>query len=149
MEKTVERLLNFLKLEESHLTLQWKWGLDATTEPFFKQQKEKDLDHEEVISDDDSDEFDDDEDLHEGPEIPKTVDMLLKAREQVLSVFAVPLSLVRNADDNVVWKNNVPDSPRFCRPLRIHFVKETNDILRLEEENVSDQISTLEEVQIG
>lgn len=150
MENTVERLFDFLELEGDQFTLHWKWGLDATTTPFFKH-KNLDDDGEEICSDESDDDSDaedsnDDEESNITPGIAKNCKTVSKSREEVLCVFAVPLRLIRNADDKLVWKNHVPGSPRFCRPVRIRFVKETTNILLEEKENVSHQISNLKDI---
>lgn len=40
----------------------------------------------------------------------------------------VPLQLICAINKKVIWKNSTPSSPRFCRPIRIRFVKETQDV---------------------
>lgn len=44
----------------------------------------------------------------------------------------VPLRLVCKTNNRVIWQNPTPSSPRYCRPIRIRFVKESSDITRNE-----------------
>lgn len=42
----------------------------------------------------------------------------------------VPLRLISKCNNKVVWENPTPSSPRYCRPIRIRFIKETSDITK-------------------
>lgn len=57
----------------------------------------------------------------------------------------LPLRLLvsHNSQSKVIWQNPVPSSPRFCRPIRIRFVHETNDITRNEISYIESQIEKL------
>ncbi|CAH1099488.1 unnamed protein product [Psylliodes chrysocephalus] len=44
----------------------------------------------------------------------------------------VPLQLVCGKDEKIVWTNPTSSSPRYCRPIRFRFVKETTDIMEEE-----------------
>ena len=57
----------------------------------------------------------------------------------------VPLEL--RSDQLVVWRNSTPSSPRFCRPLRISFEKETTDRTRQEIARVEAEITQLQPLQ--
>lgn len=57
----------------------------------------------------------------------------------------VPLRLVCNKNNKVLWQNPTPSSPRFCRPIRIRFVKESNDITNDEITYVKQSISSMPE----
>ena len=50
----------------------------------------------------------------------------------------VPLRLVTTAG-TVVWNNNTPNSPRYCRPLALAFQKETPELIRDECRPVAQQ----------
>ncbi|CAH0560552.1 unnamed protein product [Brassicogethes aeneus] len=54
----------------------------------------------------------------------------------------VPLRLVFGA--KTIWQNPTPSSPRYCRPIRIRFVKETVNITQEEIRYVENSISTLQ-----
>ena len=62
----------------------------------------------------------------------------------------VPLRLRTNINGvkYIVWQNPVPSSPRYCRPIRIRFVRETNDITNEEIEYVENQIKTLMKTEV-
>lgn len=53
----------------------------------------------------------------------------------------VPLRLV--CGTKTLWQNPTPSSPRYCRPIRIRFVKETVDITQEEIEFVENAINAL------
>lgn len=56
----------------------------------------------------------------------------------------VPLQLVcGNNNEKVLWNNPTPSSPRFCRPIRFRFIKETSDVTEEEIRHVKSAISSL------
>ena len=57
----------------------------------------------------------------------------------------VPLEL--RIDRFVAWRNPTPSSPRFCRPLRIAFAKETTELTRQEIARVEAEIAQLQPLQ--
>lgn len=54
----------------------------------------------------------------------------------------VPLKLVDN-EQKIIWINRSPQSIRFCRPLKIEFIKETRELILAEKENLDTQIRNL------
>lgn len=62
------------------------------------------------------------------------------------SIFAttlIPLRLISN-DNIVIWNNPTPQSVRFCRPIKLEYVKETKDHVLKEKQNLDDQIQHLD-----
>lgn len=57
----------------------------------------------------------------------------------------VPLQL--KCGKKIVWQNPTPSSPRYCRPMRIRFAKETTDLTNEEIEYISSKIDQLENSQ--
>lgn len=57
----------------------------------------------------------------------------------------VPLRLMSNENgtQKVWWQNPVPSSSRFCRPIRIQFVHETNEVTRSEIQHIDNQAQIL------
>ncbi|KAK5648374.1 hypothetical protein RI129_003266 [Pyrocoelia pectoralis] len=55
----------------------------------------------------------------------------------------VPIRLV--CGEKIVWQNPRPASTRYCRPLKIEFIKESNDISIIEKKRIDDQIKLTEE----
>lgn len=53
----------------------------------------------------------------------------------------VPLQLLH--DNKVYWKNPCPSSPRYCRPLKIVFAKESEELVLREKGYVENQILNL------
>lgn len=54
----------------------------------------------------------------------------------------IPLQL-QTEEGKIVWRNQAPQSVRFCRPLRIQFLKETEDSIHAERNWVDSQIRNL------
>lgn len=65
----------------------------------------------------------------------------------ILASSFVPLQIrtITEGHDNqnILWQNPRTSSPRFCRPIRIRFVKETTDELAREISHIERQISLL------
>lgn len=57
----------------------------------------------------------------------------------------VPLQL--KIGKKIVWQNPTPSSPRYCRPIRIRFAKESTDLTNEEIECISSKIEQLENSQ--
>ncbi|CAH1115821.1 unnamed protein product [Psylliodes chrysocephalus] len=56
----------------------------------------------------------------------------------------VPLQLVsRDKNEKDLGNNPTPSSPRFCRPIRFRFIKETNDVTEEEIAHVKIAITSL------
>lgn len=52
-------------------------------------------------------------------------------------------------DNKVLWNNPTPSSPRFCRPIRFRFVKETTDVTEEEIRHVKSAISSLVPTEVN
>lgn len=67
--------------------------------------------------------------------------------DTVFLTSLVPLQIVGfNAAENkdlIIWKNPTPSSERFCRPIRIQFLKEDVNSIVNGKKYISDQISAL------
>lgn len=55
----------------------------------------------------------------------------------------VPLHPVCKSNNKIIWHNQSPSSPRFCRPMRIRFIHETKDITYEEINYHKEQINNL------
>lgn len=71
-----------------------------------------------------------------------------KTDATIFFTSVVPLQLVFvDGGDNegiTVWKNPRPSSPRFCRPIKIEFLKETAEGTRNEVKNIKEQEEQLQ-----
>ena len=60
----------------------------------------------------------------------------------------VPLKLVTVAENGTVskilWVNDKPSSPMYCRPISIKFAKETTELIRREQKNLEEQIANIQ-----
>lgn len=59
----------------------------------------------------------------------------------------VPLMLIDKSTDKVYWVNSRPSSTRFCRPLKIFYQKETDDLCKSEEADLAHQIQNLKDIE--
>ena len=62
----------------------------------------------------------------------------------------VPLRLIVTikGEVKIIWQNPVPSSVRFCRPVHIRFVSESNDITKEEIKYIEDRVKTLTKTEI-
>lgn len=66
-----------------------------------------------------------------------------------LSSF-VPLQIICGKENNkVLWQNPTPSSPRFCRPIRFRYVKETTDVTKEEISYVQNEIKNLTPTKVN
>lgn len=66
-----------------------------------------------------------------------------------LSSF-VPLRIVCGNDKKkIIWQNPTPSSPRFCRPIRFQFVKESTDVTKEEIRYVEKSVNELKPTEIN
>ncbi|CAH1100332.1 unnamed protein product [Psylliodes chrysocephalus] len=64
------------------------------------------------------------------------------SNENMFQSYFVPLRLVCGNDKKIVWANPTSPFPRYCRPIRFRFVKETTDIT--EEEKTQQRWTQIE-----
>lgn len=56
----------------------------------------------------------------------------------------MPLQIVCGEDKSkIVWQNPTPSSPRYCRPIRFRFLKESTDITKDEIKYIKDSVNSL------
>lgn len=57
----------------------------------------------------------------------------------------VPLRLIAEEDEKtvVLWQNPRPSSPRYCRPIKLQYKKETVELSKYEKSNIDNQINNL------
>ncbi|XP_050534417.1 uncharacterized protein LOC126901738 [Daktulosphaira vitifoliae] len=65
-----------------------------------------------------------------------------------LSSF-VPLQVVCGNNNKVKWQNPTPPFPRFCRPIRFRFLKESTDVTMEEINYVEDSVKGLKATEIN
>ncbi|GBM68083.1 hypothetical protein AVEN_66748-1 [Araneus ventricosus] len=70
--------------------------------------------------------------------------------ESHFSICVVPLQINSGTDDSksVIWKNPVPSSTKYCRPIKFIFAKESTDLITTEVEKIKHQIKELEPTKI-
>ncbi len=63
--------------------------------------------------------------------------------QNLFTTTIVPLTL--RLDNRLIWINEMPSSNRFCRPIRLQYLKETVDVLKNEKKYIKDQINSFPE----
>lgn len=66
-----------------------------------------------------------------------------RAEESLFATSLVPLRLIDQQSKEVIWKNPPPLSKRNCRPIRLQWLHETEEISRQEQNFITDQIRNL------
>jgi len=56
----------------------------------------------------------------------------------LFATTAIPLRLT--SSNKLLWQNPCPQSPSFCRPIRIQFVKETKELVLAEKQKVEQEL---------
>lgn len=59
------------------------------------------------------------------------------------TVVPLRMATMNNNESVVIWNNAAPQSPHWCRPLRLHFAKETDEFVMKEVEFVRGEIANL------
>lgn len=69
----------------------------------------------------------------------------------ILTTSIVPLQLQVNHEKNkkILWQNPRTSSTRFCRPVRIQFIKETSEVIKAEFVHIENQIDQLSTMKIN
>ncbi|CAG9760196.1 unnamed protein product [Ceutorhynchus assimilis] len=60
----------------------------------------------------------------------------------------VPLQLICEVNKKIIWQNPTPSSPRYCRPIRIRFVKESVNTTKEEISYVEEATNLLEPTRV-
>lgn len=63
--------------------------------------------------------------------------------ESMLVTAMVPLRLECDVNGQIVWENPVCSSTRYCRPIRLQYIKETINVIQAEEKYISEQINSI------
>ena len=62
-------------------------------------------------------------------------------QESLFCTSLVPLQL--DINNKCLWRNPIPSSPIFCRPIRLQYQKETPELIKTEHKYITDQISDI------
>ncbi|XP_050298635.1 uncharacterized protein LOC126737681 [Anthonomus grandis grandis] len=60
----------------------------------------------------------------------------------------IPLRLICSLNGKILWQNPTPSSPRYCRPIRLRFIKETADVTREEISYIKDASKNLNKTKV-
>lgn len=66
----------------------------------------------------------------------------------MVSLVPIILTTASELGKVIVWKNETPSSPRYCRPVRMQQRKETTDLIVREKERIETQINALKPTHI-
>ncbi|KAK9732328.1 dsRNA-gated channel SID-1 [Popillia japonica] len=69
--------------------------------------------------------------------------------ENIFQSSLVPLRIICGTNKKNLWQNPTASSPRYCRPIRIRFVKESTDITRDETNYIEEKIKNLKPTKIN
>lgn len=113
--------------ENDNLVLHTKWGFDgASGQNHYMQNFPTTTQH---LEDNDEEQLTD-------------IDVMCDSNMFMTSL--VPLRLSSSSNDNLsIWKNERPNSTRYCRALKFQFAKETPDLILAEKNRVEDEIERL------
>lgn len=60
----------------------------------------------------------------------------------------VPLRLVTSDTNTILWNNVTPQSIRFCRPLKLQYIKESKALILEEKSNLDEEIRNLQHLNL-
>lgn len=63
--------------------------------------------------------------------------------KSMLVTAMVPLRFESDVNGKIVWQNPVCSFTRYCRPIRIQYIKETIDVIQAEDKYISEQINSI------
>jgi hypothetical protein len=66
----------------------------------------------------------------------------------ITSLVPLRLHYIQENNDVIVWQNPRTNSTRFCRPIKLQFVKETPEVIKSEFDNMERQIANLTPTKI-
>lgn len=67
----------------------------------------------------------------------------VRAEESLFVTTLVPLRLMDKMSTIIMWENLQPVSKRFCQPIRLQWIQETEETSRAEQSEINSQIATL------
>lgn len=62
--------------------------------------------------------------------------------EELLATTLIPLRLTTGSNE-ILWNNRASQSTRFCRPIRLQYVKESGRVIQMEKECIDNEIDHL------
>ena len=74
-------------------------------------------------------------------EIPDTY-----CKDSLMSTTLTPLNL--NVGTTLLWRNKVPSSTRYCRPIKLEYIKETDSVSQAEFKRCEDEIKALHSTDV-
>lgn len=76
-------------------------------------------------------------------------EILQQTDSTLFATTMIPLRL-KCVDKNIIlWNNPTPQSVRFCRPIKLEFIKETKEVVKKENDDLNKEIKEISEVQIS
>lgn len=67
--------------------------------------------------------------------------------EHLFATTLIPLRLT-TGNNEILWNNRASQSTRFCRPIRLQYVKESKHVIQIEKERVDNEINNLESFEV-
>ena len=67
----------------------------------------------------------------------------------MIPVFFCPIKLFIEQDGSILWNNKSPNSPKFCRPLKLMHKAETKENLKSLHDDIKTEINSLQTLKIA
>lgn len=112
-EEILFRIMDTSKLTEVELVLTCSWGFDGSSGHSRYKQRFKNNLDDNNFSD-----------------------------ENIFATTLIPLQLTTK-NGKIIWYNHASQSPRFCRPVKLHFIKESTEVILSQKTEISKQIDEL------
>lgn len=112
-EEILFRIMDTCKLTEVGLVLTCSWGFDGSSGHSRYKQRFK--------NSSDGNDFSD---------------------ENIFATTLIPLQLITE-NGKIIWYNHSSQFPRFCRPVKLHFIKESAEVILSQKAEIQKQIDEL------
>lgn len=117
-----------------NLVLLVKWGFDGSSGHSEYKQK---YSVEETVQEEEKQEG-------EGSEGQSSYTVYSDSDIFLSSLVPIQMVIEDSSGRKIIWQNPRPSSPRYCRPIRIQFAKESVQLSKQEEDHIQQQINCLQ-----
>jgi len=76
-----------------------------------------------------------------------TNDQSQDADSSLFATTVMPLCLI-DSSSNILWNNQTSQSIRFCRPLKLEFLKESIKVIKDENKRMESEIRALNSIKV-
>ena len=61
----------------------------------------------------------------------------------IFATFICPIKVVHKSSSSLLWHNPVPSSPIYCRPVKLEFIKEKDEVIHQEFQRMAKEIDNI------